>query len=265
MILERGVLRTWGAPIFRKDIVANPGLSLPLGLAVLAWVYLIGASQIHGGLPLCIGGDGGLGTKLQSALSAQWAMLDPRLGVTWIAMVVAMMLPITATHFSVAVAKTLPRYRWHVLAPALAGYIGVWLLLGVPYFGLFLLGAAVESLTVWPVVPGVIYGLAIAWSFASLRLIALRRCHPVPAFFGNAQDHAKASGIWGAKLAGYCAGVCFLAMSAPMLSGQGLMGMMIVTHVLLTERRTSRPHPRLVALPLVFIFGVALLQRIAVQ
>lgn len=93
----------------------------------------------------------------------------------------------------------------------------------------------------------------IVWSFSRLRQNALRRCHPVPAFFGNGTDHARASGVWGMRLTFYCAAVCFFAMSAPMLSGQGLIGMMIATRVLLTERRTLRPAPRLVAIRLALL------------
>lgn len=136
---------------------------------------------------------------------------------------------------------------------SMAGYVGVWVLLGLPYLWMFLLAAAMESITVWPVVPLGIYGVAIVWSFSRLRQKALRRCHPVPALFGNGTDHAKAAGVWGMRLAFYCATVCFFAMSAPMLSGQGLVGMMIAIHVLLTERRTLRSTPRQVAIPLVLL------------
>lgn len=245
-------------PIFRRDMLANPGLSLPLGLALVAWTVLAGLSRLDVGMPLCLGAGNGFGAQVRSAIGAQWALLDPWWVVGWGAMVLAMMLPIAASHLSIAVAKTMPRYRWPVLCAAMTGYLVAWMLLGVPYVALFVLNAAVESLSVWPVVPLVTYGAAIAWSMTPQRRRALRRCHPVPVFFGEGRAQARAAGLWGARLAGYCASVCFLAMAAPMLSGQGLTGMLIVTHVLLAERRALRPEPVQTALPLGFLLVGAL-------
>lgn len=246
----------------RRDSVTNPGLSLPLGVALMAWVALAGLSRLDGGLPLCLGVDRAIGSQFRSALAAQWAMLDPIVPVGWGVMVLAMMLPIAASHLSVAVAKCLPCHRWQVLVAASLGYLAVWLLLGVPFIALHLLAAAVDSLAAWPAVPLVTYAAAIGWCMAPPRRKALRKCHPVPAFFGSGRSQSWAAGLWGVRLAGHCAAVCFFVMAAPMLSGQGMTGMMIATQVLLSERVAPRPEPARVALPLALLLAVALLHRL---
>ena len=243
-------------PVFRRDIIANIGLTAPLGLAALAWVYLVVSARAAGGLDLCIGGTGGLGAQVSAAFSAQWATLQPSMIWTWCVMVVAMMLPLAATHLSVAVAQTTPRFKSGLLAAALSGYLIVWVALGCVYLVLFLIAQALESLNLRLVSAPVWYGVAILWCFARVRSRALRSAHVAPFFYGGASRQIGAGALWGARLAGNCAMTCFLAMSAPMLSGQGLIGMFLVTHVLLAERRTQRPKPRHVAWPL-GILGLA--------
>jgi predicted metal-binding membrane protein len=241
----------------RAEIVRNPGLSLPLGLAALAWLVLAGLWQAEGSLALCLSGAGGVSAQLREALAAQWALLDgAALAGTWAVMCLAMMLPIATSHLSVATAKSLPRARWPVLGGALLGYLAVWLALGLPYAGLFLGASALHGLVGAPLVAGLVYGLAILWSICPARARLLRRCHPVPAFFGGRAAQSSGAARWGGALGLRCAGVCFPAMAAPMLTGQGLLGMVLVTHVLLVERRAAIPSARLSAYPLAVLgFG----------
>ncbi len=260
MTLSRGVPARSGPPIFRTDILANPGLSVPLGLAALAWLALGLLARSSGGLPLCIGGPNAFGWQLQSAWVAEVTCLDPMIAVRWALMVFAMMLPVAAPHFSVAVAKTRPRHQGVVLAAALISYVVVWLALGVPYLVLFVISAAIDGASPWPLGPVGVFGLAILWSLLPLRQSALRRCHRVPAFFGGGPAQAQSAANWGAGLAVDCAAVCWPAMAAVMLSGQGIMGMFVVTHVLLSERLAERPRKPFTTWPLALLACAAVVK-----
>lgn len=246
------------APVFRHAFCANPGLWVPLTLSGFGWACLVYASFQPAGIDLCISRASTASAQVWAAFGAEWALRGSSMLLAWVMMVLAMMMPIAATHMSVAIARTAPAYKLHVLAGALGGYLGVWLVFGALYLALFALALTAQSLNLGWVGTLCFFALAIGWCAAPMRARALRAAHAVPLFYGGGASHFWAGLRWGIRLAGLCAITCFAVMSAPMLSGQGLMGMILVTHVLLTERHKLRPERRLVALPLALLGAAGL-------
>jgi predicted metal-binding integral membrane protein DUF2182 len=246
--------------LLQSKAIQNPGVIWPLLLSALGWLVLALFSGRSGGLELCLGVGSGTFERVRASFDLGLFLANPvRLAAEWAAMVAAMMLPVIVPHLSILCARTHPAFKRQVLVAALAGYLGIWLLLGVPLVPILLLTHAVGEVISWPILlPVLAYGAAAIWLFVPIRCAALRRCHRVPIFYGGSTAQQRGAFTYGMRLGGVCAVICLPAMAAPMLSGQGLMAMFLVTQVLLSERLTPSPRAAVFVVPmgLIALLGV---------
>lgn len=238
-----------GVPFLRRAALRNPGVLWPGLLTLAGWVGLAALAGSAGGLALCLGVGG---AAVWTSIDAAIYYAEPgRLALEWAAMVAAMMAPLALVSLAPLAARTAPAAKTVVSVAALLGYGSVWLVMGliaVPVILVLKSGLEASGLTALAYVP------AILWAGMSARQRWLTALHRVPLFYGGylASDAAR----YGARFGFGCAITCLPIMAAPMVAGQGLLGMALVTHLLLSER--TSPAPR--ALPMrLFLLAFAVL------
>ena len=246
-------------PVFGPTALANPGVYLPLGLSALAWATLALLTEAGIPLALCTSGSGSIGSGLASAIAVEWFYLSPgQLVIEWLLMVAAMMAPLAAPHLVIISAQSFPDRRLPLTLAALGGYVVVWAMIGPLFIGVMILLRAASAATgAGALAPVIAFGIAVIWCFAWQRQRALRRCHAVPVLYGRDGAATRAAALYGLRLGLLCAVVCAPAMAAPMLAGQGLLPMALITHVLLQERMHLRPRPAFTAVSLALIGAMA--------
>ena len=210
---------------------------------------------------LCFSPAQSLVDGFTAGLAAQIYQISPGLlALEWGLMVLAMMLPLTVPHLSVFCARLFRKQQIPALFAALCGFVLIWLAIGLVLIPI-MLGlralAAIEGYETLVILMA--YGAAIGWSWSPWRQAAFKRCHWVPVIYGKGWPAMLASGLYGLRLGLLCLATCVFAMIAPMLAGQGVLAMALVTHVLLMERLSHRPRPIHTALPLAMIGVLAFL------
>jgi len=223
---------------------AAGGLAAPvLAVSAVSWALLAALSQSGPGLQLCVAGGDVFG-GLAATLAARVALLDPRVAVAeWGLMVLAMMLPLVLPVLRLLAARSFSRARAPVLGGFLAGYLGLWMLAGLPVMALVLAaGGALDALGGGALggrvlAPALGFGLAALWAGAGPRQSALIRAHAVPVLPARAGEAARL----GVSRGGFCIASCAPAMAGAMVSGAGLAAMGLVALLLMEERRAHRP------------------------
>ena len=199
------------------------------GLSAAAGTVLVAlAAHDGGGEPALAGRPGG---PDPSSPAGAWG--------AWMAMVAAMMLPIIAPQARTVALRSLRRRRHRAMAGYLAGYLGVWAVLGAVL-------VVVLHATGVPHPPAglAVVGLlgAAVWQVAAPRRRVLRRCGSVRlgAAKGFAADRDCAAAGWRSGL--LCAFTCGPVMLAAAAAHHqpAVMGAVLV--LLLTERAPG-PNP----------------------
>ena len=247
-------------PNQRRRVQINAAVYWPLGLSIYGWAVLNYLAQGGEELLLCLTLPPSLFDGFLSGLSATLYLISPTaLAAEWGLMVLAMMLPMTIPHLSPFCMRLFRNMQLGAVLAALGGFVLVWLAIGLFAVPLMLVLRAVAFVDgmAW-FVPAFAYGLAILWSYSALRQKMFRRCHVVPVVCGQGGAVYRAALGYGVRLGGYCGATCGFAMAAPMLSGQGILAMALVTHVLLKERLSHRVTPAQTAVPLALIGSMAL-------
>ena len=236
----------------RRRRTTNAAAVWGLSLSALCWATLAILAQRGDHLALCLTPPATLIDGVMAGLSAQLYQLSPLgLAAEWALMIGAMMLPLAVPHLSIFQARLYRRMQQPALAAALAGFVLVWLGIGFVAVPLMLVLRAVAGVDGWGwLVPVLAYSAAILWCFATPRQRAFRQCHAVPVVCGNGPAVYRTAFGYGLRLGSRCSITCGLAMAAPMLSGQGILAMALVTHVLLTERLSHRTTPWQTVVPL---------------
>jgi predicted metal-binding membrane protein len=217
-------------------------------LAAAAWVVLLVAGP-------AIRRSGGMG--------AGWMPVAPVSGIAhaateialWVLMTVAMMLPTilpTARHLGLT---SYWERRQRAIAWYAAGYVAVWVVVGLGLIGSIHL---LEQI-VGPAVTAILtFGAAIAWQRSPRKLVALQACGsaaPVPSS-GRRAD-LGCLGL-GAETGMSCVASCWALMWATLAASHSLSSMIVVAGVLLWERRADTPRPPR-AIPVIAGLGVATL------
>lgn len=223
-------------PFLISASLGNPGLVWPLALSAAGWAGLLSLAQ-QGALSLCLP----LANWSGSIKATLYFANPDLLGLEWAWMVLAMMGPLAAISLGSLSARTAPAFKLSVTGCALLGYLAVWFALGglvVPLLLIF------QSVAFALDLPGVGLGLlaylpSLLWAKAALRLRRLPILHRVPLLGGQRQwASALRYGVFHGLR---CARSCLPIMVAPMLAGQGLLAMALVTHILLAERIAHFP------------------------
>ncbi len=243
-----------GAPPHRRLINITTAF-WPLLVSAFAWATLIFMARGGASLELCLNPSASLakdfltGLKLQLFQVSPWALVKE-----WGLMVLAMMLPLAVPHLSIFCARLYRPMQRRAMVAVLSGFVAIWLVIGLFAVPLMLALRALASVQglAW-VVPVLAYGAAILWSLSPTRQKVLRRCHMVPVICGQGYAVYHAAFRFGVRLGVLCGTTCGLAMAAPMLSGQGILAMALITHVLLTERLAHQALMAQTAMPLAFV------------
>jgi predicted metal-binding membrane protein len=230
------------------------------GLVALAWLALwlwhasaYGRYLHHVELAgIDLGGEPAAATKQAAVYIAGWVL-----------MTVAMMLPTTFPLLEIFHRMTRQRHdRTRLLALAVAGYLGAWLLFGVAAHGLDLaLHEAVDG-SGWlrghaPLLGAAPLLLAGAFQFTELKYRCLDKCRAPLSFVvqhwrgGDARAQAL---LLGAHHGAYCVGCCGALMLLMFAVGTGNPGWMLALGALMAIEKNA-PWGRRISAPL----GVALL------
>lgn len=188
-----------------------------LGISGLAWVPLVHHAVLHWG-------------------HAQHHFLTPPIELLhWGLMVAAMMLPLVTDAITVAAFRSLPERRHRAGAVFVAGFLGCWLLAGLPAVALRQLVIMHDNR-----VAAICFIAAAAWSVTRVRKKALLRCHrtfPIaPVGFRADLDCFR----FGTSVGYGCVVSCGLAMLACTLAGHSLMALVVCMVGGVAERRTFR-------------------------
>lgn len=225
-----------------RSVWRNPGQSWPVLAGLCGWLGLLVLASGPEALALC-GGQGVAAIRATLAAALDLRGAGP-LALEWAAMVAAMMGPLALVSLAPLVARTAPAQRAGVTVAAFGAYLLVWLAVGVLAVPVVLLLQGG-----WPA--PLAYAPAALWLVLPMRARLMRALHRLPLPCGPSQVRQALRG--GALLGARCATACLPLMIAPMAAGQGLTGMALMTHLLLSERMAARPDRR--AMPI----GLALL------
>jgi predicted metal-binding membrane protein len=243
-VLDRGarprLLKTRRAPLSRPELVA-------LALVAFAWVALAAMALQHAldtsltgahaseaaGMP---GMPGVVGTG-SGASSSIWSRVVAGLPY-WLVMTVAMMGPVALAGIRHTSHNSLRWRRGRAVAEFSAGYLAVWVAVGVAAL------AAAASTTTLPrdIRLAVVLVGAAAWELSAAKRRASRACHrplPLPLYGWPAERGAL---LFGLRQGRSCAGTCWcLMLTMVVVSGAHLLWMAALTCLIAMERIAERP------------------------
>jgi predicted metal-binding membrane protein len=210
--------------------------------AAVAWMFMAGVSLVgmshahmsHTGIILGRGhGQGMLGT---------------------VAMVIAMMLPLTLANIRHVALNSLWRRRHRAIAAFLVGYLAVWIVVQAVIVG----GTwgLLAPLIGWETAAGVAIVAAALWEVAPTKRQRLRRCHRTMPLAPRGWRADADCARYGVTTGFSCVTMCWALMVAAAAFSHSLMVMTVLFGVQLSGRYQQRPSPILAALAVV---GVCLL------
>ncbi|ORM32797.1 DUF2182 domain-containing protein [Williamsia sp. 1135] len=177
--------------------------------------------------------SGGHADHAQVQSYSMAAALDS--GAMWLVMVMAMMLPATVPAIRYVAYATRRQRRQRSILLFAAGFVAVWVVLGVPVLG-------VAEIIGGPVWIGVLaLSAAALYELTPLKRKALRRCHrtlPIR-FDGRPADQSCLR--FGIHQGYWCVHTCGPAMVAVVLLGHPLLVTALVGAILFAERVLVRP------------------------
>ena len=208
--------------------------------AAVAWMFVAGISHTHAGHTGPIPDRGhGQGT----------------LGV--VAMVIAMMLPLTFANVRHVALSSLWRRRHRAIATFLIGYSAVWIVVQAAIVGTWALLAPHIG---WVTVGSVAMVAAALWEIAPAKRQRLRRCHRTVPLAPRGWRANVDCARYGVTTGFSCVTVCWALMATSAAFSQSLAVMTLLFIVQMSGRYQQRPSPILAALA---VLGVCLLSLAA--
>lgn len=213
-----------------------------MGVSLIAWAIIF--NKPASSSSWCCGGDCpsqlqmALGADAPLTLIAEVALTEnapgPLLG-DWALMLLAMMTP-TLIHPLVHVRmSSFASRRLRATVLFAAGYLGMWMLAGLPFLATMLASGAI-----WPgsYMPAIVVGMfALLWQASPIKQRALNRCHkhiPLHAFGKKADVDAL---VFGVVHGSWCLSSCWALMLFAMLLPEGhSLGMAAVSILVFCER-----------------------------
>lgn len=157
----------------------------------------------------------------------------------WTWMIAAMMLPFQGILVNGVAARSLRRRRQLAIGGFVAGYLGIWALLGVP--------AVMLRVGLWehaPALAALAFGLSVWWSGTRTRREALEACHNLRPLAPRGWPALHDTLAQGAQTARVCALACWPLMLGCMLTGHSAVAMAGGLAIGALERFGFRPHLR---------------------
>ncbi len=155
----------------------------------------------------------------------------------WMAMTLAMMLPLVIRPIRFAAERSLWQRRHRAIAGFLIGYLGCWLLVGLP----------VAFVTPGPLFAAVIFGFGAWWQLTRRRRFVLAACHRSMPLAPRGWRADRDSVLYGWRTGTNCALSCLPLMLACALLGHALPAMILGMAVAIIERYTFNPSPILLS------------------
>jgi len=222
--------------------LANPPFRGPM-LAAAAGLAATLVLDFQVYLPLLCGSEAN-GLSLADIIARLQLLLainpPTAIALAWLAMLVAMMMPLIALPLSYVRNSSLAARRWRATATFLFGYFGCWFLAGVPLLAAAIMLRAIAGSTTAAFVAAI--ALALLWSASPLQQAAQNRAHRLRrvGLFGFAADRDCVA--YGAALGCWCVATCWAWMLVPLLTSEGhIFAMLAVSAITMAERlRGSR-------------------------
>ena len=204
--------------------------------AAVAWLFVAGISHTHASHTwIAPGRDHAQGT----------------LGI--VAMVIAMMVPLTITNVRHVAQSSMWRRRHRAIAGFLVGYLGVWLVVQtiiVETWGLL------APLIGWGTAGSVAMVAAALWEIAPLKRQRLRRCHRTMPLAPRGWRADADCARYGVSTGFSCVMMCWALMVAAAAFSHSFLVMTVLFGVQVSGRYKRRPSPVLAALA---VLGACLL------
>lgn len=156
----------------------------------------------------------------------------------WLAMTLAMMVPMALVPIRTTAARSLWRRRHRAMAAFLAGYVGLWMLFGAIASRLTMTNRTASAIA---------FAVAGTWQLTRAKRIALAACHrtaPIAPYGWRADRDCIRYGL---MIGVRCIASCWALMLACAFSGHALAAIAIGTAVGVFERYTYKPDQRLLA------------------
>lgn len=151
----------------------------------------------------------------------------------WMIMTAAMMLPLVISQMRFVAERSLWKRRHRAIAGFLAGYLAVWLILGV----------AVSFIEPGTWLAAAAFAVAGAWQLTRARRVAMASCHRAMPLAPRGWRADRDCLRYGWSVGIYCVATCWALMLACAMAGHNVVAMAGITALLWTERRT-RPRRR---------------------
>jgi predicted metal-binding membrane protein len=205
-------------------------------VAAVAWLFMAGVSHTHAS---------------HGGITAGTDHVQHTLGV--VAMVIAMMVPLTITNVRHVAQSSLWRRRNRAIAVFLVGYLAVWLVVQtiiVETWGLL------APLVGWGTAGGIAMVAAALWEIAPIKRRRLRRCHRTVPLAPRGWRADADCAHYGVSTGLSCVTMCWALMVAAAVFSHSLMVMAVLFGVQVSGRYQRRPSPVRAALA---VLGVCLL------
>lgn len=170
-----------------------------------------------------------------------------------VAMVIAMMLPLTLANVRHVAWSSLWRRRHRAIAAFLVGYLAVWIVVQAGIAGAWGLMA---SLTGWATAGGVAMAAAALWEVSPVKRQRLRRCHRTVPLAPRGWRADADCARYGVTTGLSCVTMCWAIMVASAAFAHSFLVMIVLFGVQMSGRYQRRPSPSLAALA---VLGVCLL------
>ncbi len=204
--------------------------------ATVAWLFMAGISRTHAS---------------HTGITLGRNYVQGTLGM--VAMVIAMMVPLTITNVRHVAQSSLWRRRHRAIAGFLVGFLVVWLVvqtLIVETWGLL------APLVGWGTAGGVAMVAAVSWELAPIKRQRLRRCHRTVPLAPRGWRADADCAHYGVTTGFSCVTMCWALMVAAAAFSHSFLVMGVLFGVQLSGRYQQRPSPILAALA---VLGVCLL------
>jgi predicted metal-binding membrane protein len=170
-----------------------------------------------------------------------------------VAMVIAMMLPLTLANVRYVAISSLWRRRHRAIVAFLVGYLAVWIVVQCVIVGTWELLAPLIG---WETVGGVAMVAATLWEVAPIKRQRLRRCHRTMPLAPRGWRADTDCAQYGVTTGFSCVTMCWALMLAAAAFSHSLMVMTVLFGVQMSGRYQQRPSLILAALA---VLGVCLL------
>lgn len=224
--------------------------------AVVAWMFMAGMSHPHashtGVTPA------GTSHAHASHTHASHTGVTPGRGhsqgaLGTVAMVIAMMLPLTLTNVRHVALSSLWRRRHRAIAAFLVGFLAVWIVVQSAIVGTW---GLLTPLIGWETAAGVAILAAALWEVAPIKRQRLRRCHRTMPLAPHGWRADADCARYGVTTGFSCVTMCWALMVAAAAFSHSFLVMTVLFGVQMSGRYQQRPSPILAALA---VLGVCLL------